>query len=289
MPDKKFKVVIPAQLEKGKNGEWRLHGLASTNNRDAQGEIVNIKGLDLTPIQKGKGVFSFDHQKGPENTIGAIDVYDKTKDRLYLGGYLFQNHDRAKAVYQIMSSLKKADRGRVGMSVEGVIKERTGEESKTINKAVISSCALTFNPINTDTYCDLVKSFSDIELTKDLSIKEDFDNVENSKGSLESSNTVFTPAEVVKLVQKALSIGSEKAEVPPADLKDGAALGKEDLNSKKKRKSPKKLKKLTSVMYKSYFIEIIEHLRKLYPNATTSELFETVKERLNTRFKDLNI
>src|SRR4051812_39591731 len=112
----KFKVIIPASLEKSEDGEWRVYGLASTSRKDLQGEVVDLKGLDLAPIQKGRGVFNFDHKKGPENTVGAIDAFKLTDKGLYLGGYLFKEHDRAKAIRQIMTSLKKSDKGRMGMS-----------------------------------------------------------------------------------------------------------------------------------------------------------------------------
>src|SRR4051812_19657719 len=68
--DEKFSVVIPATIEKSEEGDWRVFGLASTPKRDLQGEVVSLKGLDLSPIEKGRGVFNFDHKKGPENTIG---------------------------------------------------------------------------------------------------------------------------------------------------------------------------------------------------------------------------
>lgn len=158
--DQKFSVVLPAELSKSEDGEWRVFGLASTPKRDLQGEVIDLQGIDLTPIQKGKGVFNWDHKEGPENTIGSIDTYKKADDGLYLGGYLYKNHDRAKSIYQIMSSLKKSDKGKIGMSVEGIIKKRSGADGKTISKAIITKCALTMNPVNTDTYADLVKSLS---------------------------------------------------------------------------------------------------------------------------------
>lgn len=282
MSDKKFKMVIPATIEKSEDGEWRIMGLASTASRDLQGENINLKGLDLTPIKKGKGVWSYDHKKGPENTLGIIDTYNLEKKGLYLGGYLFKNHDRAKAVHQIMSSLNKSDRGRVGMSVEGVVKQRAGRDGKTINKAVISGCALTLNPINTDTYCDLVKSFSSVDFDR-TNIECDFSH--NSE-----ENTIsFSTKQVLELLQRAMQVGSEYAESKPSDLTGGTVLSQEDLYRKKKRKKSKKLKKADAEFYKSAFYEIIQYLKTLYPSASVTEIFETVKDRLNTRFPDIKL
>ena len=102
--DESFKTVLPVEFEKAANGDWRIYGLASTANVDKQGETIKLNGLDLNPISNGKGIFNFDHKKGPENTVGIIDTYKKDDNGLYLGGYLFKNHDRAKSIYQIMSS-----------------------------------------------------------------------------------------------------------------------------------------------------------------------------------------
>lgn len=273
--DEKFSVVIPATIEKSEEGDWRVFGLASTPKRDLQGEVVSLKGLDLSPIEKGRGVFNFDHKKGPENTIGAIDQYKKTAEGLYLGGYLFKEHDRAKSIYQIMTSLKKSDKGRMGMSIEGIIKKRAGDDGKTISNAVITSCALTMNPVNEDTFVNLMKSLTTVEFSSgDLS--EDVDNqiVTSEKPEIE----------------KALGVTGAYATSVPADLSGGDALAQEDLDKEPKDvsepKRKKKLKKMSKEMYKSATMEILVQLQSLYPDCSRSELWEIVKDRLNRRFLD---
>lgn len=287
--DQKFSVTIPATLEKSEDGEWRVYGLASTPKRDLQGEVIDLKGLDLSPIEKGRGVFNFDHKKGPENTIGAIDKYKRTDEGLYLGGYLFKNHDRAKSLYQIMSSLRKSDRGRMGMSVEGVIKKRDGADGKVISKAVITSCALTMNPINEDTYVDLVKSMSGAEVEFADSTLNESIIPEKSDQSQEVGPT-FTTDQVVALL-KALAVGDGYATQVPSQRQGGDALAMEDLDAKKRKKKKdeedkpaKKLKKLSKEMYKSTMDDLLGQLQKLYPGATRSEIWEAVKDRLNRRF-----
>lgn len=272
----KFAFTIPAQLEKAEDGQWRVYGLASTKDRDQQDEVVDVRGLDLSPIEKGRGIFNFDHKKGPENTIGVIDAYKKSNDGLYLGGYLFKNHDRAKAVHSIMSSLTKSDRGRMGMSIEGVIQKRDGKENKTIAKAKITSCALTMNPVNTDTYVDLVKSMNEVEFETESLILPTIPQGES-----------FTPQQVASLL-KALGVGAGYANTIPSERTQGDALSQEDLDSKKKKKK-RRLKRMDKKMYKSAFIHVIEHLRKLHPEASTTELYEAIKERLNTKFPKLKI
>lgn len=307
--DRKFNVTIPASIQKGDDGEWRVFGLASTPNRDQQGEVVDLKGLDLSPIEKGRGIFNFDHKKGPENTIGVIDTYKKDNEGLYLGGYLFKEHDRAKAIQQIMTSFSKSDRGRMGMSVEGIIKQRNGKDGKTISKAVIHSCALTMNPVNTDTYASLIKSLSGAEvefegdsLGTDL-IPEEVEGSNRNDGKL-----TFTPEQVVDLVQKALSVGNGYATSTPGERSGGDALAQEDLDKEPKKvmdnmekacgkcgelgkacKCLKSLKKGDSEFFKSQMNEVLTKLHDLYPGVSKSTLWEIFKERLNRKFEGLGL
>jgi hypothetical protein len=271
--DTKFSMVLPAELQKAENGEWRVWGLASTASRDQQGEKVDLNGLDLTPIQKGKGLLNWDHGKDPEDKVGIIDSYKKADDGLYVGGYLFNNHTRAKSIYEIMSSLKKADRGRMGMSIEGVIKERAGNDGKIIKKAVITAVALTMNPVNSDTHVDLVKSLtgSDVEFEGDTITSQSLDAIPE--------------------VEKSLGVTGSYATSVPSDLSGGDALAMEGMDKKPKKedeeeehKPKKKLKKMSKEMIKSNVAEILSKLQVLYPESTRSELWETVKQRLNTRF-----
>lgn len=304
--ENKFNVVIPAHLEKGADGEWRVYGLASTKNVDQQGEVIDMKGLDLAPIEKGRGLFNFDHKKGPENTVGIIDAYKKTDEGLYLGGYLFKEHDRAKSLYQIMSSLNKSDRGRMGLSVEGVIKERAGKDGKVIKKAQIHSCALTMNPVNSDTYVNLVKSFGELDF-EGAELKDAIFPEAEPVAEGQEKPQLFTSDQVIALMKKALSVGAEYATTKPSDLTGGAALAQEDLADRAKRKKKdedpvtvehgsiisksepkvmKSLKKGDSALFKSMILEAMESLHSLYPDVPKSALWEVFKERLNRRFEE---
>lgn len=263
MSESFFKTFIPAELEKGnQDGEWRIRGLASTSNKDRQGEIVSQDGLDLSPIFKKRAVFNDNHKPGIENVVGIIDGAKKTEQGLVLEGRLFKNHDKAKAIYQIMNSLGKEDRGRLGLSVEGTIKERAGEDGKLIKRAVISACAITMSPVNEDTYVDLAKSLGtdnlDFSEMAQLAIDED--------------------------LNKSLGVGSAYATSTPAQLTGGDALAQEGFGDKKKKK---KLKPLTSIMAKSMISEVLTKLQVLYPEYSRTELWEAFKDRLNKRFPGL--
>lgn len=263
MGEMHFKSFIPASFEKNANGDWRIQGLASTSTKDLQGEIVDIAGLDLSVLNQRKGVWNWDHKKGPENTIGIIDTVTKADNKLHLGGYLFKNHDKAKAVYQVMSSLKEQDRGRMGLSIEGVIRERGGEGGKVIKKATLTACALTMNPVNTDTYADLAKSLVG---TQELEVD-------------------FGDFGIDAELMKSLAVGDGYATKTPSNLTGGDALSMEEFGDRKKKK--KKLKKMDAKMAKSTMIDVLDKLQKLYPDFSRTTLWELFKDRLNTKFPEL--
>lgn len=274
-----FRFVVPADLEKASDGSYKIRGLASTERVDQQGEVLIQKGIDLTPIDKKKGIINFDHMKGPENTIGLLDGYQRTEKGLVIEGRLFKNHTKAKAVREIMESLGEGDRGRVGLSVEGRILERDPSNPSVIRKCQISAVAVTLNPVNTDTYADLVKSMN---AAQDLEI----DSQEDSEPALASSEPTFTVSQVMAIVQKALAVGAGSMG-PPAAKVGGDALQPSDMKAEgvEEPKKKKKIKKMNKGMYKSNLINILDKLQVLYPNNSRSEIWEAVKERLETKFE----
>lgn len=278
---------MPAELEKSDDGEWKIRGLASTEARDQQGEIILQKGMDLTPIDKKQGYFNFDHLPGPQNLVGVIDGYNKTDKGLYVSGRLFKNHTKAKAIHEIMTSLGKSDVGRCGLSVEGKILKRNAKDPKIIEKCQIKNVAITFAPVNGDTACELIKSLtsSDIE----FAANEDGNSEEGSV--LEPT---FTTKQVISLIEKALGVGTAGATAIPAERTGGDALAQEDLDKKpknvQKEEAPKhkKLKRLSKEMYKSHMSEILDKIQTLYPNNTKDELWAAVKDRLYRKFPELS-
>ena len=278
-----FKIIIPAHLEKAKDGEWRVHGLASTDNIDKQGESIIQKGIDLSPVDDGKGILNWDHNNSPENIIGVLDGYQKTDDGLYVNGRLFKNHARAKAVHEIMDSLSKGDQGRMGMSVEGKILERDPKDHTVIKKCQIRAVALTMNPVNTDTHCDIAKSLN----TADL----DFDSTGDHTETVEKSEEPSMPiSQVLQIIEKALSVSGAYADSKPSDLSDGDALAQEDMGKKKKKKESmkKSLRRLTKSEYAYNLKEMLGNLQTLYPQYSRTHIWGCVKDRLDTTYPDMN-
>ena len=290
-----FKFVMPADLSKGEDGSWKVKGLASTQGIDQQGETIIQKGIDLTPIDQKRGILNWDHKKGPENTIGTLDGYSFGENGLYVEGNLFKNHSRAIAVKQIMDSLGDSDRGRMGLSVEGQILERDPANPKIIKKCKISAVALTMNPVNSSTYAGLVKSMSGIE----------FDSTEDNVDETPSDElqATFSADQVVAIVKKALAMSAEGAySKAPNELTDGDAMATSDMKPEKKKKKKseeedqepakqnmvaKALKPMTSDLYKSTILKMMDKLQILHPEVSRVDIWEAVKERLDTKFPDI--
>ncbi|RME85151.1 MAG: hypothetical protein D6785_04780 [Planctomycetota bacterium] len=287
-----FSFVLPAEIQKS-GGEWVISGLASTPSRDRQKEVVLPDGMDLSPIDEGKGIINFEHLKGPENLVGVLDSYKKTPNGLFIKGRLFKNHKRAKAIYEIMSSLNKADKGRVGLSVEGKILERDSKDPAIIKKCKITGVAITFNPVNQDTYADLAKSMSFAQADLEFDTEE---TEEASEPQEAPKNLLFTPEQVVELIQKALSTGGAYATSTPAQLSGGDALAQEDLDKEPKNQEPapkkkkkRRLKKATSEEYSIGMLDLLDKIQQLYPSVPKPRLWEAVKDRLTKKFPEINI
>ena len=301
-----IKFTVPASLEKSKEGDWKVKGLASTQNLDRQGEVIVQKGIDLTPIDQKRGVLNWDHKPGIENMVGVLDGYSKDDKGLYVEGRLFKNHDKARAIYGVMSSLSDSDKGRIGLSVEGKILERDKANPKIIKKCKINAVAITMNPVNSDTYADLVKSMNveDDNLVKSLTKSElEFDATENQSSEIKETSieeTTFTTTQVLAILEKAMAITQDRGNTPPNKLSGGSAMETSNMGKdKKKKKEDKKvevepedkseLKPMTKSLYKAVMNDILDHLQLLYPENEREEIWECLKERLTTRYPKIDI
>ena len=217
------------ELQKGSDDEWRIRGLASTASKDLQGEIVKQDGLDISALKAGLGLFNYDHEKGPENIIGVIDGAELTESGLMVEGYLLKEQPRAKAFYDIMRSLKPEHARRVQFSIEGKIIKRDGEDGKTISQAKVEKVALTVDPVNTDTYVEILKSLSkmdsEVVAAPAVEVKEEAQSPELSKNLKEKLDVLFK----LRLLKKALSAGTGYAGAP-GDMSGGSVLMGESLD-----------------------------------------------------------
>jgi len=155
--EKDFKFWMPLEVIKGKEGEMRVAGIASDENaKDMQGEKVFVDGLDTSYLVE-RGAFNWNHGKEASDILGEIDKADKHDGKLHVEGFLYPHVDQAKATWNLMRSMKDSGSNRrLGLSIEGKVKERLGKE---VRKAWLKNVAITYNPINGGTWVDMLKSF----------------------------------------------------------------------------------------------------------------------------------
>ena len=94
--------AIPAKVA-GDSRERMIQGIASTDDRDLQGDIVNQTGLEFDYFLS-HGYFNNDHKPGPENKIGEPVEAKITKDGLFVKGFLYNNHKAADGYWELLNS-----------------------------------------------------------------------------------------------------------------------------------------------------------------------------------------
>jgi len=186
--EKDFEFWMPLEVVKGKEGEMRIGGVASDEHaKDLQNEKVFTSGLELDYLLE-RGCWNWNHSKNPDGILGEIDKASKEDGKLRVEGFLYPHVAQAQAVYNLMRSMKDSgSRRRLGLSIEGKIKERQGREVK---KAWLKNIAITYNPINSGTYIDFVKSLGDFTFNKctgncgHCTLQETPPEVEKAQGSI---------------------------------------------------------------------------------------------------------
>jgi hypothetical protein len=162
--ERDWKAWVPLEVVKSSKGDMRIGGIATDENaKDLQGEKVFISGLDTSYLTQ-RGAFNWDHQKDPGAILGEVDTVQKNVDKgtMYVEGFLYPKVPKAVEVYNLMQSMKETGSNRkLGLSLEGKVKERDTTGGKQIRKAWIKNVAVTYNPINQGTWVDMIKSLGD--------------------------------------------------------------------------------------------------------------------------------
>ena len=169
-----FKFFVPLDIEKGldETGQetMMIKGVASTNRKDSQGEILDVNGFDLTDFS----VINWNH-KGKDDAgaiIGEPTKAEIKNNKMHIEGMLYPEMPMAKAVFNLMKAYKNSPTGkRLGLSIEGKAITRDTLNPKRINRAKITGVAVCPHPINDDTTVDLLqKGFThgEFEFDKDI-------------------------------------------------------------------------------------------------------------------------
>ena len=159
--DNKFHFGLPVDIIKGKNskGEERLmfKGKASTSNKDSQGESLDVNGFDLSEFR----TVNWNHGKTPDLQIGEPTKAIVKGGELNIEGELYSEMPQAVATHTLMKALKKRGKS-LYLSVEGKVTQRGSNDKNhpaynKILKSKITGVAITKNPINSDTFCELIE------------------------------------------------------------------------------------------------------------------------------------
>lgn len=157
-----FSFWVPAEaVRKGgadssDDKRW-IQGIASTDNLDLQGEIVDQDGIDFSYFLK-YGYFNNDHKPGFENKVGQPTECKVTPKGLWVKGFLLKKHQVAESIWELLTSLKESNSSRkVGFSIQGKVLRRNGNK---IAKCWIQDIAITASPVNPTTWAEVAKSLS---------------------------------------------------------------------------------------------------------------------------------
>lgn len=233
--EKNFKFFIPVTIEKaesGKNGEkskMMVKGIASTLDKDSDGEILDPNGFDLGFFMKS-GFLNWHHQsKGdPSSIVGEPTKAEVRNNELYIEGELYNDSPLAQKVWDLGQLLEKSgSKRRLGFSVEGSIIETNPVNKKYITKARIIGCAITPTPKNSNTLMNIMKG----EFIEDEELEFDIEKSVNG-GEIEYIIDITKPNGERVTVDKSFNIKIEKG----LDTDSGRALIPEDVEGKKQKK-----------------------------------------------------
>lgn len=234
-----FRFWLPMEIEKSSDGkpvdyaDMRIKGIASTDDKDIDDEVLLNKGFDLSYFLNN-GFINWHHQykDNPSMIIGEPLDAKVTKKGLFVSGRLYDT-PVARQVYDLANTLEKnSDSRRLGWSIEGKATARKGTK---ITKARITGVAITPAPKNTSTYAEIVKAMSDGSTTEELfgayeeAVKED---ASGSQFELETAVGTLSvgPDGSIRYVEKALAAGSGTGmQVAGKTDASGASLKREHL------------------------------------------------------------
>ena len=139
----------------------RIKGILSSENTDADDEVVVQAGMDFDFFLKG-GKITYGHPATPANIIGepisiALTKLEDDVPATELVADLFLTDALAKTTWEKAHALHKAGaRTGLGWSIEGYATKRDPDNPKRILTSVVTSAAIDPSPKNTDSYLDVI-------------------------------------------------------------------------------------------------------------------------------------
>lgn len=208
------------RVEKSGEGDeatYTISGMASTSDKDLQGETIDPQGINADYLLSD-GWVDFEHDRDQVIGVPTENTYVDSKG-LFLEAKLFKNMPQVQDIIKLYHNIKDNHIDRqLGFSIEGNVLERDVSDDSIIRQVQITGVAVTKNPANTHTTWELVsKSIFGLDDEKEHSKTPD---TTDSKPMLSMT---------VKLdkMNKALTAGHG---ITPATQTDGGAFRTEALS-----------------------------------------------------------
>ena len=140
--------------------EWRIAGVASTDDDDLQGQRILQEGLDYSYFLQ-RGWFNDDHQKGPGAVVGypiGSVLFFKPGEQLpdgeiaksscsWVEGYLLKTK-KGQEIWDVAKSLDGNPDRKLSFSIEGGIIRVDPKDKANVTRAVVQQIAITHKPVN---------------------------------------------------------------------------------------------------------------------------------------------
>lgn len=208
------------RVEKSGEGDeatYTISGMASTSDKDLQGETIDPQGINADYLLSD-GWVDFEHDRDQVIGVPTENTYVDSKG-LFLEAKLFKNMPQVQDIIKLYHNIKDNHIDRqLGFSIEGNVLERDVSDDSIIRQVQITGVAVTKNPANTHATWELVsKSIFGLDDEKEHSKTPD---TTDSKPMLSMT---------VKLdkMNKALTAGHG---ITPATQTDGGAFRTEALS-----------------------------------------------------------
>lgn len=158
--------TITVKLKDNSDKYFRFSGIASSESRDEDGEIIKQDGIDLSLVHLGKAIVNAEHDN---KTIGKIEYAEIQNSQLYIEGIVYIKTVQAQQFYDL---LKRNDPNKpVTLSIEFINPEYAIKDVSIVTESVLTGVALIGlreEPANKDTYVELLKSCSKSQIFNEL-------------------------------------------------------------------------------------------------------------------------
>ena len=275
----KFNFFVPLEIEKGKGDKvdyqnMKVKGIASTRDQDADEEILEPSGFELTEFVKS-GFINYNHQSATKASalIGEPTSAKIIDGKLNIQGMLYPDSPTARDVYDTAIMLEKNSKTRrLGYSIEGKVIKRDLTNPKRILKAKITGCAITPKPKNSYTLLEVVKGEVDFE--EPVYEVETVEKADANGGNIEYLVDITDATGARVTIDKSLNIKIDKKYKKAMDVAAVSPLLPESVEGKDRKKIKKSDFFNKSQIYTkifSIFTDDIEKAKKVYHLLKTIE------------------